>query len=47
VSAVVLWALWTHVGPRVLQIGAGIVFLVAAAGIAAWARRLDVADRVS
>src|SRR5207237_4832187 len=40
-SAVVLWALWTHVSPRVLQIGAGVVFLAAAAGVPAWARRLS------
>ena len=40
-SAVVLWAFWTHVGPRVLQIGAGVLFLVAAATIGAWARRLE------
>jgi MFS family permease len=41
-SAVLLWALWTHVGARVLQIGAGILFLVAAVGISAMARRVDV-----
>jgi len=41
-SAVLLWALWTHVGTRVLQIGAGILFLVAAVGIGAMARRVDV-----
>ena len=40
VPALVLWALWTHVSPRLLQIGAGVVFLVAAAVIGAWARRL-------
>ena len=40
VPAIVLWALWTHVGPRVLQIGGGVVFLVAALVIGAWARRL-------
>jgi MFS family permease len=40
-SAVLLWILWTHVGARVLQIGAGILFLVAAFGIGAMARRVD------
>ena len=29
VPALVLWALWTHVGPRVLQIGAGISAMAA------------------
>jgi hypothetical protein len=43
-SAVVLWILWTHVSARLLQVGAGVVFLVAAAGIAAWARRLRSAE---
>jgi hypothetical protein len=38
-SALVLWALWGHVGPRLLQIGGGVVFLVAAAGIGVWAKR--------
>ena len=41
-SGVLLWIMWTHVGPRLLQVGAGIVFLLAGLGIAAWARRLDL-----
>ena len=40
VPALVLWALWTHVSPRLLQIGGGVVFLAAAVLIGVWARRL-------
>jgi hypothetical protein len=41
VPALVLWALWGHVSPRLLQIGGGVVFLLAAGAIALWTRRLD------
>jgi hypothetical protein len=38
--ALVLWATWTEGGARRLLMGAGIVFLATAAGIALWARRI-------
>jgi hypothetical protein len=39
--ALVLWAAWTPGGARSVLIAAGMVFLVAAAGIALWARRIE------
>jgi hypothetical protein len=43
-SALVLWALWGHVSPRLLQVGAGLIFLTAAVVIAMWARALDARE---
>jgi hypothetical protein len=42
--ALVLWALWTSTSPRILLIGAGALFLVAAAAVGARARRLPVQE---
>ncbi|MFN2544923.1 MAG: MFS transporter, partial [Actinomycetota bacterium] len=40
VPALVLWALWGHLSPRLLQVLGGAVFLGAAGLIGAWSRRL-------
>ncbi|MGH2683578.1 MAG: MFS transporter [Actinomycetota bacterium] len=40
IPALILWAAWTQGSVRPVLVGAGLVFLASAAGIALWARRI-------